>query len=162
MAISKKMNKALNDQVTNEFFASQTYLAMACMFEAKSLAVLAERFRKQALEERDHATKLIDYILDADGTVELQAIPEPQNKYATVQAALEAALEHEEGVTKNIHDLCTLAEADKDRATRQFLDWYVEEQVEEEASARTLIDIGKLCGNAVLQLEAYLIHLMKK
>ena len=161
MSISKKMNKALNAQVTNEFFAAQTYLAMACGFEAKSLTVLGKRFRKQAEEEREHAMKIVDYILEADGTVELQAIPAPQNKYATVLAALQASLKHEEGVTKNIHDLCTLAETEKDRATRQFLDWFIEEQVEEESSARTLIDVAKMCGNAVLQIEAYLIHLMK-
>ncbi|MFQ5807158.1 MAG: ferritin [Phycisphaerae bacterium] len=162
MMISEKMNKQLCEQITNELNASQTYLAMACMFEGKALQLLAKRFRKQAEEEREHALKIVDYILEVGGSVELQPLPAPRAEYPTVLAAIEAAVEHEQTVTKQIHELCTLAESEKDHGTRNLLNWYVEEQIEEVSSMRQLADVARMCGNALLQLEAYLIHRASK
>lgn len=158
MMISENMNKKLNEQITNEFNASQTYLAMACMFEKMALTLLAKDFRRQTEEEREHALKILDYVLEVGGTVELQPLPAPRPEYPSVLAAIEAAVEHEQKVTKQIHDLCTLAESEKDYGTRNFLNWYVEEQIEEVSSMQQLADVARMCGDALLQLETHLIH----
>lgn len=161
MPISKAMNAKLNEQVTNEFFASQTYLAMACMFDDLGLKMLAKLYRKQTEEEREHALKLIDYILSIEGSVKLQAIPEPKAKYPSVLAAIEAALEHERKVTANFEELTALAEKDKDYATRSFLTWYVNEQVEEVEQQVYLVQLARMAGDRLLQLEAAVSHMVK-
>ncbi len=158
MMISEKVNQALNKQITNEFYSAHVYLAMACMFDGKGLKLLAKAFRKQTEEEREHAYKILDYVLEQGGEVKIEALPEPPAEYPTVLAALEAALEHEKLVTSQVHDLCALAAEEKDYATGHMLGWFVEEQVEEVASMQQLVDVAKMCGNALLQLEAYMIH----
>jgi ferritin len=160
MPISDAMNAKLNEQIANELNASQVYLAMACMFEAQSLKMLAKLFRKQTEEERGHALKILDYIPEVEGKVVLHAIPQPTMDYPTVEAAIEAALNHERKVTQQINDLVALAERDKDYATRNFPNWYVEEQVEEVDSMITLLQIAKMAGKNLLQLEAYVAHLV--
>jgi ferritin len=162
MMISEKMNKQLNEQITNEFNAQQTYLAMACMFERKGLPLLAKHFRTQTEEEREHALKILDYVLEVGGTVQLQPLPAPRPEYPSVLAAIEAAVEHEKKVTRQIHDLCTLAESEKDYGTRNFLNWFCEEQVEEVSSMEQLANAARMCGDQLLQLEAYLIHHAKE
>jgi ferritin len=161
MALSKAMNAKLNEQITNEFYASQLYLAIACMFDDLSLKMLAKLYRKQTEEEREHALKILDYILSVGGKVKLQAIAEPTAKFANVQAAIGAALEHELKVTDQIHALVALAEKDKDYATQSFLRWFVDEQVEEVESQRYLLDVAKMAGDRLLQLEAAVSHLLK-
>jgi ferritin len=158
MMISEKMNKQLNQQITNEFNAQQTYLAMACMFESLGLPLLAAYFRRQTEEERGHALKILDYVLDQGGKVELQSLPAPRGEYPSVVAAIEAAVDHEKKVTQQIHDLCAFAEGEKDYGTRNFLNWFCEEQVEEVSSMEQLAMAAKMCGDRLLQLEAYLIH----
>lgn len=161
MMISETMNKKLCEQIANEFNASQVYLAMACMFEGKALGLLTKYFRKQTEEEREHALKILDYVLEVGGTVELHPLPAPRQEYPTVLGAIEAALEHEKKVTQQIHDLCTLAESEKDYGTRNFLNWYVEEQIEEVSSMQQLADVARMCGEALLQLEMYVSHKIK-
>ena len=159
MAISKAMTAKLNDQITHEFYASQIYLAMACMFESMSLKMLAGWFRMQAEEERGHALKLLNYILTQQGTVTLGAIPKPATEYPSVPAAIEAAVKHEIKVTGQINDLVALAEKEKDYATRSFLQWFVNEQVEEVDSVSHLHEIAKMASKNLLQLEGYVAHL---
>lgn len=160
MMISDAMLKKLNEQVTHEFFASHVYLAMACMFDDKALKLLAKHFRKQSEEEREHALKLIDYIITQGGVVTLEQIDKPPTEWQTVHAAIEQAVEHEIKVTKLIDSLCELAESEKDYATRTFLNWFVDEQVEEVDSMQHLADVAKMCGNSLINLEAYMIHHM--
>ncbi len=162
MAISDAMNKKLNTQITNEFVASQTYLSMACMFDDMGLKNLARIFRKQTEEERSHALKILDYLLENEGKVRLQAIPEPPAEWPTVTDAIAAALAHERKVTGQINELVALAEQEKDYATRSFLNWFVDEQVEEVNSMSTLLQAAKLAGDRLLQLEAYIAHLVKE
>ncbi len=161
MALSEAMNSKLNEQITNEFYASQLYLAIACMFEERGLKMLAQLYRKQTEEERSHALKILDFIPTVEGRVRLQAIPEPPAKFPSVLAAIEAALEHERKVTGQIHDLMTLAEKEKDYATRVLLRWFVQEQVEEVDSQLHLVQIAKMAGENVLQLEAYVAQMLK-
>jgi ferritin len=162
MALSQALNAKLNEQITNEFYASQLYLAMACMFESMSLKMLARRFRKQVEEERGHALKILDYILEVEGQVLLQGLPQPTHEWPSVLAATEAALAHEKKVTGQIRDLVALAEQEKDYATRSFLQWYVNEQVEEEATATYQRDVAKMAGPQLLQLEHIAVQMMKE
>lgn len=161
MPVSKAMNAKLNEQITNEFFASQIYLAMACMFDDMGLKMLAKLYRKQTEEERAHALKILDYVLSIEGHVRLQAIPEPPPEYPSVLAAIEAALAHERKVTAQINELTALAEKDQDYATRSFLTWYVNEQVEEVEQQVYLAQVARLSGDHLLQIEAAMAHLVK-
>lgn len=159
MVISKAMCDKLNEQVTHEFHASQIYLAMACMFESLSLKQLAGWFRAQANEERGHALKIIDYILAQQGKVQIGAVPQPPAEYPSVVDAIDAAVQHEVKVTNQINALVALAEQERDYATRSFLAWFVDEQVEEVDSVSHLREVARLAGKNLLQLEAYVAHL---
>jgi ferritin len=160
MAISEAMNAKLNEQIAHEFTASQIYLSMACMFSQQSLDRLSKLFRAQVEEEREHAMKILDYVLEVGGQVKLAALPAPPLEWPTVLAAIEAALAHERKVTGQINDLVALAEKEKDYASRSFLSWFVDEQVEEEASMGLLADVARMAGDHLLQLEAYVGHLL--
>ncbi len=155
MPLSKALNAKLNEQITNEFYSSQVYLAMACMFEDRGLKVLAALYFKQAEEERQHGLKFVHYIPTVEGHVELQGISAAPAKYETPLAAIEAALAHERKVTQQINDLMTLAESEKDYATRAFLQWFVTEQVEEVETQLQLSQVARIAGERLLQLEAY-------
>jgi ferritin len=159
MAISDAMTGKLNEQVTNEFGASQTYLAMACGFELQGLKILAGYFRRQTEEERSHALKIVDYLLDQGALVELAPLPVPKGDYRSVPAAIDAAVKHEERVTKQINDLMALAIQEKDYATQSFLKWFVDEQVEEISTMTHLAQVAKMAGPNLLQLEAYVARL---
>ncbi len=162
MPISEAMNAKLNEQITNEFNASQIYLAMAVMFDDMGLKNLSRRFRMQVEEERQHALKILDYIPQVEGKVRLAAIPEPPAEWPSIEAAIEAALAHERKVTGQINDLVALAEKENDYASRSFLQWYVDEQVEEVDSMNNLLQAAKLAGKNLLQLEAYVVHAMPR
>jgi ferritin len=160
MLISKAMNTKLNDQISNELGASQAYLAMACMFEDMGLKALAAHFRRQTEEERSHALKIIDYVLDVGGKVKLAALAAPKNDYPTAKAAIDAAVKHEMKVTSDINDLMTLAEKEHDYASRSFLQWFVDEQVEEVSSMGHLLRVAEMAGVNLLQLESYVRHML--
>lgn len=159
MNISNAMCHKLNEQVTHELSAAQTYLQMACLLEEMGLRVMSARFRTQSDEERGHALKLIDYVLEVGGRVVLDALPRPQCDYASVLAAVEAAVASEQTVTRQINDLVALAEKEQDYATRSFLQWFVDEQVEEVSSMTHLAQLARMAGPNLLQLEQYLQNL---
>ncbi|MBK8914362.1 MAG: ferritin [Phycisphaerales bacterium] len=156
MMISEKVNAALNEQVTNELGASQTYLAMSCFLKDLGLNVLAAFFRKQTEEERMHGLKILDYILDVGAKARIGALAEPPMHYPSVAATVEAALNHELKVTRQIHDLVSLAEQERDWSTRSFLQWYVDEQVEEVSTMTQLLQLARLAGDDLLKLELHL------
>jgi ferritin len=154
MALSEKMNKALNEQVTNELSAAHKYLGMVYAFDAMGLKIFGKRFAKQSEEEREHALKIAKYIQDAGGNVMVGALDKPRGDYKSAKSIVEAALESEESVTRQIHALVALAEKENDYATRNFLEWFIEEQVEEVADMRELLQWVKMAGEANLfQLE---------
>jgi ferritin len=138
---------ALNDQINAELFSSYLYLSMAAHFESKSLPGMANWMRIQAQEELTHAMKFYDFINDRGGRVILAAVEAPQTEWDGPLSVFEGALEHERKVTGLIHDLVELAVGEKDRATEAFLQWFVNEQVEEEATAETIVDQLKLIGD---------------
>lgn len=132
--LSQKLQDALNEQMKNEFYSAYLYKAMAAYFEAEDLPGFANFFEVQALEEMTHGDKFYQYICEAGGRAFLKAIDEPKNEYASPTDAFEYALAHEQKVTGMINQLTDLAIAESDHATRIFLQWFVSEQVEEEAS----------------------------
>lgn len=161
MMISKTMNTRLNGQIAAEFSAAHKYLAMACSFEQMGLKVLGERFVQQADEEREHAMKILGYVHQVGGTVKLEAIAKPTGQMASPEAIVKAALKSELDITKRINELVALAESEKDYATRSFLQWFVDEQVEEVASMNDLLALVQMAGANMLQVEARIRHEMR-
>lgn len=160
--LSPAMLVKLNEQITNELNASQAYLAMACLMSDRALVAVEKLLRKQADEERGHALKFLDYILEQDGKVSVQALVQPRSDYSSVVATFEAALEHELKVTRQIHDMVTLADQERDYATRSFLQWFVDEQVEEVSSMRQIVAIARMVPETnLLQFESYVRHLLE-
>ncbi len=153
MLISQKMNDKLCEQIANEQYSSQLYLAIAAAFEKMGLKVFAAYYVKQAEEETGHAMKMYKYIVDAGGEVTIKGLPEPKLPDHKVEALVTAARDHEIKVTDMINDLVELADKEKDYATRSFLGWFVDEQVEEVSSADELLTLTKMAGAQVLYLE---------
>ncbi|MDD6286693.1 MAG: ferritin [Methanosphaera sp.] len=133
--LDEKMEQALNDQLNAEMASGYLYLSMATYLEDKELPGFANSLRVHAEEELEHAMKFYDYILRKDGSVVLQAIDTPKREWDTIVDIYKEILEHEELVTSLIHELVDLSIELKDHATNQFLQWFVEEQVEEEELA---------------------------
>lgn len=160
--LSKDMNAKLNAQITHEFYSSYLYRQMAAWFGENSLGVLQDYFLRQADEEQMHANKLIDYVMKAGGHLKLGAIEAPPDRYESPLQIMQRTLEHEQGVTKKIHDLVAQAEADKDYSTRSYLQWYIDEQVEEEATFSELSDLTRMAGDNLLMLEDRVEKLVAK
>lgn len=137
--LSEKMEKALNDQINAEMFSSYIYLAMAAYFEDVNFPGMAQWMRLQADEENLHAMKFYDYVIERHGRVTLGAIDQPQAAWDSPLAAFENAFEHERYISGRINDLVTLAIEERDHATNSFLQWFVDEQVEEEASVDAVV-----------------------
>jgi len=144
--LSKKMEKAINQQINAELFSSYLYLSMATYFESINLGGFSNWMRQQAQEELFHAMKMFDFVCERGGRVILQAIEKPPSKWTSPLNAFENVLSHEQKVTGLINDLVNLALDERDHATNIFLQWFVSEQVEEEATAGTFVDKLKLIG----------------
>jgi ferritin len=142
--ISKKMEKALNEQINAEVYSAYLYLSMVAYFEAENLPGLANWMRIQTQEETVHALKFFDFVNERRGRVILKAIDQPPKEWESPLAAFEAAFEHEQMVTGRINDLVNLAVQEKDHATNAFLQWFVNEQVEEETSVDTIVQMLKM------------------
>jgi len=133
--ISDRMQKALNEHVDAETFSAYLYFSMAAHFDHANLPGFAHWMKVQAQEELQHALKTYDFINERGARVRLGAIEAPDSEWESPLAVFEAALAHEREVTERIYKLADLAEADRDRATRVFLEWFISEQVEEESTA---------------------------
>jgi len=140
MMLKKKMLKALNNQINAEMYSSYLYLSMESYFQSVSLSGFASWMRGQVQEELFHAMKFYDYVNERGGKVALDTIHKPDSNWKTPLAAFEHILEHEQLVTGLINDLMDLAIAEQDHATRIFLQWFVSEQVEEEATVGEVVD----------------------
>ncbi len=137
--ISNAMEKSINEQINAELFSFYLYLAMSTHFQHGNFAGFAKWMRVQAQEEMSHAMKFIDYVHDRGGAIALTAIEQPKGEWPSVLAAFEAALAHEKSITKRINTMMDKAIAAKDHATANFLQWFVKEQVEEEASLDPIV-----------------------
>jgi len=146
--LSKEMEAVLNAQVNAEDYSAYLYGSMANYFEAQGLKGFANWFQVQASEERGHARKIEAYVNDRGGRVLLKAIDAPKTEWKSAQEVFEDVVSHEQHVTKLIYDLSTMAMEERDHATHTFLEWFVSEQVEEEASAGDALNKVKLGANA--------------
>ena len=157
--ISKKMQDALIDQINAELYSAYLYLAMAAEFESKNLKGMARWMEVQAKEETGHAKRLYEFVNDRGGRVTLKAIDAPPLEWKTPAAAFEAAYEHEQKVSAMIHNLVDIARSEKDKAAEVMLAWFVNEQVEEEASASEITEKLKMIkdsANGLFMLDSVL------
>jgi ferritin len=146
--LSKKMEKALNEQINAELYSAYLYLSMAAWFQSQNLPGFSAWMRVQTKEENGHAMKFFDFINERRGKVVLKAIEEPAKEWKSPLAAFEASFEHEQYITGRIDDLVSLAAAEKDHATVNFLQWFVKEQVEEESSVDAVVQKLKMAEKA--------------
>jgi len=146
--LTQKMESALNKQVERECSASFLYLAMSAWCSRKSLDGCSKFLRRQSEEEYMHMMRIFDYVEERDGAALVPGIESPKVDYNTVHEVFEDVFQHELAVTRSIHQLMELAEEEKDYATQNFLQWYVEEQREEEMMMRQINDKIKLIGDS--------------
>ena len=154
--INKTMQDAMNEQINKEMFSSYLYLSMAAYFEGKNLPGFANWMRLQADEEREHAMKFYDFILERGGRVELKAIETPKSEWGSNLEVVEEVAAHEALVTASINSLYELALKEKDYPAQIMLQWFITEQVEEESSAAEGLASLKMIEareTAVLQLD---------
>lgn len=144
--LSKKIEAALNAQIEIESMSSQTYLAMASWAETQGLSGTAAFLYRHSDEERMHALKLIKFVNERGGHAMVPALKQPQKNYKDITDIFRSLLEHETHVTSTINQVVDTCLKEKDYTTHNFMQWYVSEQIEEEALARTLIDKLKLIG----------------
>jgi ferritin len=143
---SKKLQDAMNEQIKKELYSGYLYLAMSAHFEASNLPGFASWMRLQAAEEQEHALKFFDFINERGGRVELQAIDQPPVDFEGPLAVFQTTLEHEKKVTSLINGLYELALAEKDYPAQVMLQWFIDEQVEEEANATQIVETLKMVG----------------
>lgn len=154
--ISKKLVDALNDQIQKELYSSHLYLAMSAWCEAANLPGFAHWLRVQFDEERSHALRLFDYMLDRGAKVVVPAVEAPKVNFKTIQDVFHAVVEHEKKITESINKLRALAQSEGDFATALELDWFVKEQVEEEKTASLIAAQLDMVGDksaAILNLD---------
>ena len=144
--LNKKLEVGLNKQINEELYSSYIYLSMCAYFESKNLSGFAKWMRMQSQEEYLHANKLYDYVIQKGGRVALTQIGAPKAEWKSVLEVFEDTLAHEKFISKCIDELVNLAHEEKDHATTNFLQWYVSEQVEEEANATKIVDDLKMVG----------------
>ncbi len=144
--ISQKMQEAINAQINEELFSSYLYLSMSAFFEDMSLTGFANWMRIQAQEEQFHAMKFFDYLSERGGRVELLAIEKPEKNWPDIVTVFEETYKHEQHITAKINELVSIAADEKDYASGNFLQWYVGEQVEEEAAASEILEQIKFLG----------------
>lgn len=145
--LDEKMKKALNDQINEEFYSAYLYLSMSAYFSKIGLKGFANWMMVQYKEEVDHGMKMYNYIIARGDDVKLQAIKEPPSSWTSLLNAFEETLKHEQHITERINYLVDIAEEVKDRATYNFLQWFIDEQIEEEENDREVIDQLKLIGD---------------
>ena len=154
--ISKKVEKELNKQINAELYSAYLYLSMSAYFEFENLKGFANWMRVQAQEELTHAMKIYDYLNERGGRVELAEVAAPKTSWQGVIEVFEDTYRHEQKVTKLINNLVDVAAEEKDYATVNFLQWFVSEQVEEEASSSAILEQLKLIdgkGPALLMID---------
>lgn len=154
--ISKKMTEELNKQMNYEIYSAYEYLSLSAFCSKEGLDGFANWFMMQYKEEMMHAMKFYDYILDQGEQVVLDQVPQPQVEHGKPLEMFEFTLEHEKGVTKRIYNLVDLALDERDHGTNAFLQWFVNEQVEEESTVNGILDQLKLVegnGNGVFMLD---------
>jgi bacterioferritin B len=148
--------EALNEQIAREFAAAQQYIAIAVHYDSETLPQLAAFFYRQALEERNHAMMIVQFLLDADLPVTTPGIDAPQTDFTDAKAPVTLALEQEKRVTDQISDLTKLARTEGDLVGEQFLHWFLQEQREEISSMAALLTVVERSRDNVMLIEDFL------
>jgi len=155
--ISEKIQKLLNEQIVKEFYSAYLYLSIEAYLTEQNLVGFANWFRVQAQEERDHAMIFFNFINKVGGRVKLGQIDAPKVDFASIEEALKLSLEHEQFVTRSIYTIVDAAIEERDHKTNQFLQWFVNEQTEEEANSDNNLKKFQLVGNdgrGILMMDA--------
>lgn len=155
MIVKQKTVDAMNAQIRNEFAASSQYVAIAVYFDEEGLPDLASFFYRQAEEEREHAMKFVHFLLETGARPIIPDLPAVKNEFDDAADAVGYALEQEKMVTTQINDIVTIAVAEKDHTSNQFLQWFIEEQVEEVDSMTSLLQTIKHAGPNLLLVEDF-------
>lgn len=150
--IETTIESALNAQLEKEAFASNSYLAMAVWCDQQSLEGCAQFFYRQSEEERLHMMKILHYLIERNGQVRMPAIQQPQIQYSNIQEVFQNTFRQEQSVTQSIYELVNIAQSKLDHSTQNFLQWYVTEQREEEATILKILDRIQLIGDGPLSL----------
>ena len=145
----------LNEQIAHEYAAHQQYVACAVYYDAETLPQLARFFYAQALEERDHAMMMVQYLIDADADVVIPGVSAPQVRFADIVAPVALALEQEKRVTQQINELIGIARRENDFSSDQFMQWFIKEQVEEVSKMSDLLAVVRRSAHDVEQIEDY-------
>ena len=161
MIIKEQLVGAMNQQIRSEFSASQQYIAIAIYFDGESLGELASFFYRQSEEERMHAMKFVHFLLEAGAKPIIPDLPEFKNEFASASEAVQYALDQEIKVTDQINALVTLATAENDHISNNFLQWFVTEQVEEVDSMTTLLQTINHAGSSLLLVEDFVRRTMQ-
>jgi ferritin len=148
----------LNEQIANEFAAHQQYVACAVHFDGETLPQLAGFFYRQAMEERDHAMMMVQYLLDTDAEVRIPGVAAPVTTFADVVAPVALALEQEKRVTEQINALAAVARESSDYTSEQFMQWFIKEQVEEVATMSDLLRVAERSRDDVKDIEDYIVR----
>ncbi len=151
-----KFYELLQQQVQNEFHASQQYVALAVWFDNADLPQLAKHFYRQAVEERNHALAIVQYLIDTDHHVDIPPTGEVRNDFAEPLELVELALEQEKEVTADFRTLMKAARAEDDYQGEQFLQWFLKEQVEEVSQMSTLVNVVKRANGNMFEVETWL------
>jgi ferritin len=160
--ISRELAEAFNGQIGNEFGASMQYLSIAAYFQERHLTLLCKLFTEQAAEEKEHAMKFVRYLMDTKGGLAIPAIPAPKPGFSSAEAAVQAALDWEKEVTRQITALMDLAVGENDYLAQSFLQWFIDEQLEEVVKMDRLLGVIRQSGEKnLLMVEAYLVHIEK-
>ena len=152
----KSFADALNEQIANEFAASQQYVGAAVYYDAETLPRLAAFFYRQALEERDHALMMVQYLIDADERVVVPGVTAPQSDFSNLVEPVSLALQQERRVTDQINSLAGTARAEGDYTSEQFMQWFIKEQVEEVATMSDLLRVVERSRDDVMEVENYM------
>ena len=150
--LSKTIEKALNEQVNSEYYSAFLYLSMSSYFETVNLLGMAKWMRMQYEEEIMHAIKIFDMIVDMEGTVNLKTVDGPPTEFKSPLDVFEKSLAHERKVTGMINDIYGLAQKENDYAVQSALQWFIDEQVEEEKSALEIVRQLKMIGDETTPL----------
>jgi ferritin len=160
--ISRDLVKAFNQQIGNEFGASMQYVSIAAHFRQRQLTLLAKLFLDQAEEERVHAMKFVQYVLDTKGDLQIPSFPAQYPTFSSAEDGVAAALVCEEEVTRQIGQLMDLAVKENDYIAQSFLQWFIDEQLEEVVKMDRLLGVVRQSGEKnLLMVEAYLVHIEK-
>lgn len=160
--LSERFVAALNAQIGHEFAASQQYVAIAVYYDNETLPRLATHFYAQAVEERNHAMMMVQYLMDAGLDPVVPGCAAPSTTFQDVVAPVQLALDQEHTVTDQINGLVGLARADGDFASEQFLQWFLKEQVEEVATVSTLLTVVERAGDNLFHIEDFVAREMAR